>query len=453
MSSTRNIQIFHDTILRLLHRGATKNIEKILEKSHAADLAQVIRSLDNPKDRQAVFELMRIEKEAEVLQVLEPAEAMVVLENLLEEKVIDIFSRMPSDRVTDIMGYLPEEASESLLKRMEPKGSEVIEELMRYPEDTAGGIMTTEFCALQEETTVEQAIRRLQTEMDLDHIFYVYVVNGVGQLVGVLSLRKLLQVKPDTKIREMMITDVISVRTDADQEEVARMVARYNLLALPVVDENSKLVGIVTVDDVVDVIRDEATEDILKMGGVGEADVLDPSFFKSARIRLPWLLMSLMGGIIAFEIVNAFHLTLEKSLLLACFIPLIVGMTGNVAIQTATIVVRGLATGKIRSKQIGAVLWKELKMGLLLGGLYGLVAGTFASVQPANSFEHLGLAVGGGLAAAMIVSAVLASLFPMIFERFKIDPAFATGPFVITIVDVIGILLYFEVASLIHGTL
>lgn len=452
MSSTRNIQIFHDTIVRLLHRGATKNIEKILEKAHAADLAQVIRSLDDLKDKQAVFGLIAVVgKKAETLQVLEPNEAISLLENQEEDKIIEIFQQMPSDRVTDIMGYLPEEVSQALLKRMEPKGSEVIEELMRYPEDTAGGIMTTEFCALQEETTVEQAIRRLQTEMDLDHIFYVYVVNEVGQLVGVLSLRKLLQVKPETKIKEMMITDVISVRTDADQEEAAKVVARYNLLALPVVNENNKLIGIVTVDDVVDVIRDEATEDILKMGGVGEAQALEPSIFKSARIRLPWLFISLLGGIIAFKVVNSFQLTLEKSIILVCFIPLIVGMTGNVATQTATIVVRGLSTGKIRPKQIGWILWKELKVGLLLGGLYGLIAGTFASIQPGNSFGHLGLAIGGGLAIAMIVAAALGSFLPMIFERFKIDPAFATGPFVTTIVDVIGIFIYFELASLIHG--
>lgn len=395
--NARNIQIFHDTVVRLLRRGAVKNIEKMLERSHAADVAQVVRVLASDQDKRDVFALVKDEKKrADVLQVLDTQETIALIENLEYKNIVKIFHQMPSDTVTDIIGSLPEDISEELLKMMEPKGSEMIEELLRYPEDTAGGIMTAEFCALPKELTVQETIERLQKDLDLDHIFYVYVVNKSKQLVGVLSLRQLFQVKPETKIEDMMITDVISVRTDTDQEEVAKLVARYNLLALPVLDESNKLVGIVTVDDVVDVIRDEATEDILKMGGVGETEVLEKSSITSARVRLPWLFISLLGGIIAFKVMQSFKATLEATLILTFFVPLLMGMTGNVAIQTATIVVRGLSTGKIRIQQIGWVLWREIKVGLLLGIVYGVIVGAFANIQFGHSFAFLGLVVGGG---------------------------------------------------------
>lgn len=449
----RNIQIFHDTIVRLLHRGALKNLEKMIEKLHAADIVQVIRLIDSEQDRKDIFNLLtNLKKKAEILKVLDIQETISLIENLEYKKMIEIFQYMPSDAVTDIMRTLPQNISKELLKLMETRGSQVIEELLQYPADTAGGIMTTEFYAFPREITVGEAVDTLQKGLGQENIFYVYVINQEEQLIGVLSLRKLLQVKPQTPIEDIMITDVISVRTDTDQEEVAKLVARYNLLALPVIDEGNRLVGIVTVDDVVDVIRDEATEDILKMGGVGDVEVLERSSLKSVRFRLPWLFISLLGGLIAFKIMGYFQVTLQTSIILAFFIPLMMGMTGNVAIQAATIVVRGISTGKIQVKQIGWVLWKELKVGFLLGVIYGSILGSFASIQYGHSYANLGVVVGGSLLISMMLSTLIGSLLPIVFERFNIDPALSTGPFITTVVDVGGILIYLSLATFLNGT-
>src|SRR3989338_7683727 len=240
----RSIQIFQDTVLRLLHRGAQSNLQKIIEKSHFADIAQVLHLIDQPRDKKAIFHLASLQKKAQVLEKLSTEDAISLIEDLDFKEIVQIFQKISSHEVTDIIGGLPEDISKELLKLMDTKGSEEIEELLKYHE---------------------------------------------GQLVGVLSLRKLLQVKPETKIEDIMISNVIRVKTDADQEEVAKMVQRYNLLALPVVDENNKLMGIITVDDIVDVIRKEAEEDILKMGGAGDVEVTERSALKSARSRLPWL--------------------------------------------------------------------------------------------------------------------------------------------------------------------
>lgn len=452
--NARNIQIFYETIVRLLHRGAQKNLEKMIEKSHAADLAQVIKMFDNDIDKRTLFNLASFSKKAEILKVLEAPTAVLLIEPLEYKEIVELFQQIPSNTVTDIVGLLPSDISEELLKLMEPEGSEKIEELLQYREDSAGGIMTTDFCALPEALTVQETIQKFQQEVDLDHIFYVYVVNAEGQLVGVLSLRKLLQTKPHTPISEIMIHDVIKVKTDTDQEEVAKIVARYNLLALPVVDENNKLMGIVTVDNIVDIIRKEATEDILKMGGAGDSEVMDKSSFRSARVRLPWLLVSLLGGLVAFKIMDSFHVTLQSFIALAFFVPLMMGVSGNVATQTATIVVSGLASGQIQISKIGWILWKELKVGLLLGTGYGLFLGVFANFYyEETTFKFLGLIVGGALTLSIVVAAIMGALLPIAFEKFKMDPTLSTGPVAIAVVDTLGILIYLCLAASLNGTI
>ncbi|MBI4040334.1 MAG: magnesium transporter [Deltaproteobacteria bacterium] len=447
----RNIQVFHDTMARLLHRGAQKNLSNIIEKSHFADLAQVLRMMDNVRDQRAIFHLAAVEKKAQILGELEKQQALNLLEEMPYDDIVKIFQHMSSKDVTDIIGSLPDDVSKELLKLMEPKGSQVVEELLKYPQDSAGGIMSTEFCALDRQTTVAQTIHKFQSEGDLDNIFYVYVINQVGQLVGVLSLRKLLQVKPETKIEDIMISDVIRVKADTDQEEVAKMVQSYNLLALPVVDESNKLIGIITVDDIVDVIRDEAQEDLLKMGGVGDVEISEKSSFKSARSRLPWLFISLIGGLIVFKLMVLFKTVISESVALVFFIPLIMGMTGNVATQASTIVVSGLASGKLGMQKMGWIVWKELKVGLIFGLIYGVMVGVFANLQLGVSFNHVGLMVGGALGASIVLGSVMGTLLPFVFERTRIDPAFSTGPFVITVVDIFGVAVYLYVAHLMYA--
>jgi magnesium transporter len=307
--------------------------------------------------------------------------------------------------------------------------------------------MSTEFFCLPEDTTVQQAIDALQQAKDVEMVFYLYVVDRHNHLVGVLSLRQLLMVSPSKCLKDIMVTDVISVRTDKDQEEVAQLVARYNILAVPVVDEWNKLVGLITVDDIIDVLREEATEDIYKMVGASEEELLygDKSF-KVARLRLPWLITNLFGGIITGYLMWRFKLTLEAVIALITFIPVITGMGGNVGGQSATIVVRGFATGAIDFSCLRKVFLKELRVGIIMGMVCGLTVGLVAYLWHHNIY--LGMVVGLAMVSAMTVAATMGVMAPSFFKRVGIDPAIASSPFVQTANDITGILIYFGTATL-----
>jgi magnesium transporter len=334
---------------------------------------------------------------------------------------------------------------------MKKKDSEEVEGLLRYGDDTAGGIMVPDFIALKEDTTAKEAIESLQKEhLDVEMPFYLYAVDEYGKLVGVSSLRQLVVVPPESPLKDFMTTDVFSVQTSMDQEEVAKIVARYDILAVPVVNETHQLVGIVTVDDVIDIFREEATEDILKMAGVsGEEFIETQSVARSTRIRLPWLFASCIGGIIAFFIIGHFEGSLRKLAYLAAFIPVIMGMGGNIGTQSSTIVVRGLATGRLNIRDTWSVVFKELAIGFILGAVYGFLIGMVAQLR--YSTIQVAISVGLAVISSMSVAALVGSLVPMGFARINIDPAVATGPFVTTAIDIISVYFYFEIATTLLG--
>lgn len=446
-------KVLTDSIRRLLRRNAISYLRKIVRKTHAADLARVFPAL-TPPQRRTLFKLIGPVEDKGVLFIefheANPEDFLGFVLDLPEDDIVPIFSAMSSDDVADIMAQLPDEKADAVLKKMNTKDSEDVENLLRYPDDTAGGIMTTEFIALRENLSAADAIRSLQKEhVDVEMPFYLYVVDEYEKLVGVCSLRQLVVVSPDRRLREFMSTDIFSVRTDTDQEDVARLVARYDILAVPVVDQSNKLVGIVTVDDVIDIIREEATEDILKMAGAGAEFVETKTVLKSLRIRLPWLFTSFIGGILATFIIGRFENGLKAIPYLATFIPIIMGMGGNVGTQASTIVVRGLSTGGIHLRELWTVVSKELAVGFLLGGVYGLMLGSFAQ------FKHdrwaLSLCVGLAMMASMSVAAMFGSLVPMIMARLNIDPAVATGPFVTTSTDIISVFFYFQLSTFLLG--
>ena len=373
-----------------------------------------------------------------------------LVEGMDLKNTVDVFEQMPTDDVADLIAHLSEESAGAILGRMETEGSEEVENLLGYGDDTAGGIMVPDFISLGEDTTAKDAIESLQREhSDVEMPFYLYVVDDYGHLVGVSSLRQLVVVPPETRLREFMATDVFSVHTETDREEVAKIVARYNILAVPVLDNNNRLVGIVTVDDVIDIFRLEATEDILKMAGAGEEFVETQSVLRSTRIRLPWLFASCIGGIFAFLIINRFEVSLSKLTYLAAFIPVIMGMGGNIGTQSSTIVVRGLATGRLHVQDIWSVVLKELTIGLILGLVYGFLIGVFAQVS--YSKVMLALSVGLALVCSMVTAALVGSLVPMVFARVNIDPAVATGPFVTSAIDIISVFFYFQIATTLLG--
>ena len=443
-------KILVDSVKRLLRRGATSHLVKIVNKTHAADLSVVFRSLSLDQQHKLFDMIADVEQKGILFSELEEDIFQDLIEDMPVEAIVEILESMPADDVADIIGRMPEDRSQDILDKMKKAESEEVEDLLRYDDDTAGGIMVPDFIALKEDVTAREAVESLQKEhSDVEMAFYLYVVDEYGKLVGVSSLRQLVVVPPETTLKEFMSTDVFSVQTGMDQEEVARIVARYDILAVPVVDDANRLVGVVTVDDVIDILRKEATEDILKMAGAGEEFVETKSIFKSTRIRLPWLFASCIGGLFAFFIIGKFESSILKYAYLAAFIPVIMGMGGNIGTQSSTIVVRGLATGRLNVRDIWSVVLKELSIGVILGLVYGTLIGSVAQLR--YSKEALAISVALAVISSMSVAALVGSLVPMGFARINIDPAVATGPFVTTAIDIISVFFYFIIATSLLG--
>ena len=443
-------KILVESIKRLLRRDATSHLLKIVKKTHAADLAVVFDSLSIHNQRRLFKLIDDVSLKGEIFSNLDEDLFLGLVDGINLDDIVEILDLMPRDDVADLLGRLPVEKSDAILEKMKKEGSEEVEGLLHYEDDTAGGIMVPEFIALQEDTTAGEAIQSLQKEhLDVEMPFYLYVVDASGKLMGVSSLRQLVVVPPNTPLKNFMTTDVFAVKTDMDQEEVAKIVARYDILAVPVVDDTNKLVGIITVDDVIDIIREEATEDILKMVGVGEEFVETKSIFNNIKMRMPWLFASCVGGIIASFIIGYFQSSLSKLAYLAAFIPVIMGMGGNIGVQSSTITVRGLATGRLSIRDIWSVVFKQLLVGLLLGLFYGIVVGSVAQLK--YSRELFTLSVALGVFSSMTMAALAGSLVPMTLAKINIDPAIASGPFVTTAIDIISVTFYFFIATTLLG--
>ena len=346
----RKLDVVLDSVKRLMRMGATANLVNLLQKQYPADLAQLFSELPD-KERQTAFTLLaeRNSKLAmEALSELGPEAAAALLRDRTAEEIVKLTQELPSDDAAALIDYLPEELSSAVLELLQkrPAGGDV-GELLEYAEKTAGRIMNPKVFALAEDITAGEAITALQGSRDVEVVFYLYVIDVRRHLVGVVSLRRLLLVAPDTPLKRIMTTDLISVRADMDQEEVARLVASYNLLAIPVVDEENKLVGVITVDDVIDVIKDEATEDVYRLAGVAGDDRVFTPAAESLRKRLPWLLINLATAFLAASVVGIFKNTIDKVVALAIYMPVVAGMGGNAATQTLTVIVRGIALGEL----------------------------------------------------------------------------------------------------------
>ena len=460
----QQIAVLVDPLRRLLRRGATGNTANMLRKLHAADVARLLDFLsDDQKD--TVFTLMLDKapgRAADLICELDAPVAVRFLADLSDAQVASVIAELDPDDAAEIIPAMPEEQAERVLDLMKDSASEPVEGLLSYEEETAGRIMSPEVFALEEHVSAANAIAALRTSRseDLEMVFYLYIVDDRGHLVGVCSLRELLLADPAVKLGEIMNTRLTSVNTGTDQEEVARLVARYDLLALPVADDENKLVGIITVDDVIDIMREEETEDMLLMAGVGEGDeeeVLRAPIWRNALQRFPWLLAAFVGGIIAWQIYERFAVKLDTNsddsgvsliIILAGFIPIIAGMGGNSGTQSATIVVRGLATGRIHGGHDFRVVARELGvatiMGITFGGLLAVVAKMGSPGIPPLMPAVLGLAI----AASMTMAAVVGAAVPMLIRRIGFDPAIATGPVITTAIDVVGVATYFLIATM-----
>ena len=422
-------------------------MKRIIQKTHPADIAHLFEHF-NEREQRAIFDLVDdSEKAAEVLSEIDKASSAQLLEGMDTQRITEILQAMSSDDRAYFISDLPEDLAEEILTLMAKKQSEQVEDLLRYQEDTAGRIMTPDFFALPEETSAKEAIEAIQKASEAEMVFYVYVTDNRGHLVGVISLRQLITVPPTKNLKQIMVTDVISVRTDMDQEEVARVAERYNILAVPVVDEENKLVGIITVDDIIDVIREEATEDIMRMAGTHEDEyVYRDNVFKVSRFRLPWILTNLVGGLITGYLLWIFKVTIKDVLALVTFIPVITAMGGNVGVQSSSIIIRGFATGMVDFHSLKRFLFREVRVGIIMGMTCGVAVGLVGYLWHGNS--TIGLVVGVAMVVAMTIASTMGTIAPAFFKKIKVDPAIASGPFVTTANDITGILVYFGVATL-----
>lgn len=438
-----------DMVRRLNRRGATEHLSKLIVKTHPADMAWVYRHCTET-ERNAVFTIMvKSEMVGEFFSELDSPLVIDLVTGLTPQYMAEILSEMPSDDAVDILDVIPEQLAEDIREHMGKKDREEVEELLQYDPETAGGLMSPDFMYLNEELTAGDAIASIQKRSEQkEMVFYLYITHGEHKLSGVVSLRELLLHPAEKKLKEIMNPNVISVSTDTEQGDVAHVVSKYNILAVPVVDSNYTLVGIVTVDDIIDVIREEASEDFLQMAGAGkDREILLKTAKESAFIRAPWLFASWIGGVMAMFIIGNFEEELTKVIVLASFIPVVIGMGGNIATQSSTIVVRGIATGRINMAESYRVVLKEMKVGIILGLIYGLFLGA-ATFVGFSEPPLLGVVVGLSIFCCMAMSATLGTTIPLILKRFDVDAAIATGPFVTTSIDILGVYMYFWVAKL-----
>ena len=442
MSETERLT---DSVKELLGGGRDERLAGLLENAHAADISSVLRELPLP-DQVRLFRLLSSQHAGEVLSELDDPTQRELLRALDEQEVSRVLDQMPADDVVEVVEELPKEEAEKILDLMAEEKSEEVQELLEYREGTAGRLMSPDFVAVHEQATVAQAIEHIRRAKTGEGAFYLYVVDDHDHLVGFVPLHRLIAADPATPIRAIRAEGVESVTVDTDQEEVARLVQRYNLIQIPVVDVNRRLLGAIGVDDVIDVMREEATEDIQRLGGVGgDENVLDPPQVVFAK-RLVWRLVNLGTAVLAASVIGLFEKSIQTLATLAVFMPIVASMGGIGTTQTATVVVRGIALGDMTGSVLQRVLRKELWLGLTTGAANGLVIAAIAYIWKGQVL--LALILGVALVFNMLVAAVVGTVIPIALKAFRIDPAIASSVIITTFTDVCGFFSFLGLATL-----
>lgn len=420
---------------------------------HPADIADIIEHA--PRDSiQHLFSLLSDEQKPDVLSELESLAESDLIDTLTNAELSEIVEDMDPDDAADIIGDLNEERSSEVLKLMHDEESEEVRRLLEYEEDTAGGIMTTDVVVMQENQTVGEAINAIVHTDEDEPFIYAYITDENGKLIGYTDIWELLRTKKrSTPLKDVYHHDFIAVNVNDDQEDVAHTLSQYDLSAVPVVDDNGRILGRITVDDVIDVIEDEASEDIFRLAGSDDVELESTSPLKSCMARLPWLMITLFGGFLTSLILGMFHNQIKSVIILAAFVPAILAMGGNASIQSSTLVVRTIALRELEGGRILARLAREILIGAIMGSICGLLIGSWvyfvASHHPTPGYTPLQLA--GTVAASLLTSMSFATVFgssvPLILNKFGIDPAVAAGPFVTIANDLSSLLIYFGVTA------
>ncbi|KGX92710.1 magnesium transporter MgtE [Pontibacillus halophilus JSM 076056 = DSM 19796] len=438
-------------------REQWKKIENALQEDRIDEFRAEFLEM-HPYDQAKIFEEQTEETRQQIYTYLSPEEIADVMEHIEFEDIELYFSEMDprfaaqvladisTDDAVDILNELDINKVASFLTIMDKESAAEIKELLHYEEKTAGSIMTTEYVVIRAEETVRQAMLHLRTEApDAETIYYIYVVDEEKRLVGVISLRDLIIAEDDWLISEVMSDRVLSVSVGDDQEEVARMMRDYDFLAMPVVDFKQHMLGIITVDDVMDVMEEEASDDYSKLAGVSDVDNRDDTAFASAKKRLPWLVILLFLGLMTASLISRFEDTLNEVAILAIFIPLIAGMAGNTGTQALAVAVRSIATGEHGKGGLAKLVAREAGTGLINGVICGIIITGIVYFWQGDIF--LGILVGISILSTLIVATLAGATVPLVMHKFNIDPAVASGPFITTINDIISILIYFGVAT------
>jgi magnesium transporter len=439
-----------ETVQALLERADRRGLLEFLEAAHPADVAQILRDLS--LERQVtVFRLLTAARAGDVLSELDDQTLLDLVQALDQVEVSRILEQMPPDHAAEVVEELPSEQAESLLDLMKEERSEDVQELLEYPEDTAGRLMSPNAVAVKEGTTVAEAIERIRKSAPEGRGFELYVVDEQRRLVGVVPLRRLLTAAPGTPVWAIRDPGVVSVAADTDQEEVARVVAKYDLVSVPVVDADRRLLGTISVEDVIDVLGEEASEDIFGLAGSDAAELERRSPPRIALLRLPWVLATLLIELLAGAVIYYYDRTLAQVILLASFIPVIQAISGNTGLQSVTMVVRGLATGHVQLARWWEPLLRQVQTTSIIGAVCGLVVGTVAAVW--HGTLTFGLVVGVSMFISVNLSGIAGTLIPMISKRLGFDPALTAGPFETALQDVIGVTIFLALATALLGSL
>ncbi|RJE87788.1 magnesium transporter [Paenibacillus sp. 1011MAR3C5] len=439
-----------DTELDLLVQNAIKEgdrakVQSVAEELQPYDMAAVYGRLPD-KFRAGFVIYMTIEQLTAMVGEMEQGQQVEVFALLGVERTAELMDRMDNDDLAVLLGGLSEERKKSFLDYMKKEEVIAVQHLMAYAPETAGRIMTNRYVWIPSHYNVRDTVDKLKDFAEIaESINYLYVVDEKKKLIGVVSYRDLILAEIGDQITDIMYERVIAVPVDMDQEEVARRIERYNFLAIPVVEEDGVLVGIVTVDDIIDVVIREASEDIAKMSASGKSIDFDTKAHVAAYRRLPWLILLLLIGILSGTIISRFEETLDKVVALAFFMPMIAGMTGNTGTQSLAVVVRGLTTKEVTSGVVRRLVWRELMVGLMIGGICGVLISIIAYIWQGSPI--LGLVVGASLVMTLIIGTLAGTVIPLMLYKLKVDPAVASGPLITTLNDILSLLIYFGIAT------
>lgn len=430
-----------------LRPGDSDGLRAILNEHHPADLADAMLFL-SPQEERVVFALLTPTEAAEVLDEVDDATEANLIGGTAPARLAEILKELPSDEGADIVGGLSKLAAEQVLTLTDSATAAGIRLLLAYQHDTAGGIMSTAYVDVPEFATQSEALQRFRDKKDAEHIFYVYVVDGAGKLLGTINLRQLLGAEPDTSVLSLSDPNVVTVYPDCDQEQAANIFARYDLTALPVVARapEGKLLGVITADDMIDVIQEEANEDVAHMSGSDAEELENKSPAQVAKLRLPWILATMFIELLAGLVIHVFDKTLTKYILLASFMPIISAISGNTGLQSAAIIIRGLSTGHVQLSHWKHAVVRQFQTTLILGGTCAGVLGVIGAVW--DKHWVFGLTVFLGMFFAVNIAGVVGTIVPLISKHAGYDPALTAGPFETAFQDVVGISIFLSLASL-----